>query len=216
MNRSTTAITIAKGRKRPIKEERWLEILQSAGEVFYEKGYNLAKLEDVGARVGLLKGSLYHYIDNKEDLLYAVALQVHEASLRDHLLSDRALGSVDARTRLCGFVDRWMKRIPTDPYRKTCVAAEREFQFLSSPRLEAVQDLRETFHHLLDDILEQGIAEGSFDMNMNVAVVSTNIFQILWGTLTWYRGSGPLSLDDLGGWYKKFLLTGLAPQANPR
>jgi DNA-binding transcriptional regulator YbjK len=45
------------------------EILQAAIEIFHQKGYAAASIQDVADTVGVLKGSLYHYIDSKEDLL---------------------------------------------------------------------------------------------------------------------------------------------------
>ena len=75
-------MAVAPERRRPIGEggrppgtlrpERWNEIVDAAGDVFDEKGYAAARIEDIAARVGLLKGSLYYYIDSKEDLLFAI------------------------------------------------------------------------------------------------------------------------------------------------
>lgn len=54
------------------RPSRWNEVVAAAGKVFREKGYSGASLEDVAAEVGMLKGSLYNYIDSKEELLFAV------------------------------------------------------------------------------------------------------------------------------------------------
>ena len=61
--------------------ERWSEIVDAAGEVFDKKGYAAARIEDIAARVGLLKGSLYYYIDTKEDLLFAIVDGNHSRGL---------------------------------------------------------------------------------------------------------------------------------------
>ena len=54
-------------------EERWDEILRAAGSEFNDRGYHASRLQDIAARVGLLSGSLYYYIDSKEDLLFSLA-----------------------------------------------------------------------------------------------------------------------------------------------
>src|SRR3954447_6591583 len=46
------------------------EVLAAAARVFYAHGYADASVQDVAEELGLLKGSLYHYISTKEDLLF--------------------------------------------------------------------------------------------------------------------------------------------------
>ncbi len=54
------------------KEARPSELLAAAIEAFVEKGYAAARLEDVAARAGVSKGTLYLYYENKEALFKAV------------------------------------------------------------------------------------------------------------------------------------------------
>jgi AcrR family transcriptional regulator len=64
----------------PVKEPRWSrrkearpeEITAAALELFSERGYATTRLEDVAARAGVSKGTLYLYFANKEDLFKAV------------------------------------------------------------------------------------------------------------------------------------------------
>jgi len=48
------------------------EIIKNALEVFTEKGWEKASLEDIAIHSGLSKPALYLYFKNKEDLLYAI------------------------------------------------------------------------------------------------------------------------------------------------
>ena len=54
------------------RPSRWNDVVETAARLFSQKGFSATSLEDVAAEVGLLKGSLYNYIDSKEDLLFAV------------------------------------------------------------------------------------------------------------------------------------------------
>ena len=66
--------------KTAIKEPRWSrrkdarseEITAAALELFAERGYAATRLDDVAARAGVSKGTLYLYFDNKEELFKAV------------------------------------------------------------------------------------------------------------------------------------------------
>ncbi len=58
------------------KEARPAEIVAAAYEVFAEKGFAGAKLDDIAARAGVSKGAIYLYFETKQDVFEAV---VHEA-----------------------------------------------------------------------------------------------------------------------------------------
>ncbi|HXY00999.1 MAG TPA: TetR/AcrR family transcriptional regulator [Candidatus Limnocylindrales bacterium] len=50
------------------------EVLESAANIFFTKGYHATSIEDVARDVGMLKGSLYYYIKSKDDLLFQLLL----------------------------------------------------------------------------------------------------------------------------------------------
>lgn len=54
------------------KEARPGEMIEAAMDIFAERGFALAKLDDIARRAGVAKGSLYLYFDTKEALFRAV------------------------------------------------------------------------------------------------------------------------------------------------
>ena len=58
--------------RRRRKDERPAELIAAAVELFTEKGYAATRLDDVAARAGVSKGTLYLYFENKEALFRAV------------------------------------------------------------------------------------------------------------------------------------------------
>ena len=54
------------------KDARPGEIVAAALEVFAEKGFAAARLDDIAARAGVSKGALYLYFETKQDLFEAV------------------------------------------------------------------------------------------------------------------------------------------------
>jgi TetR/AcrR family transcriptional regulator, cholesterol catabolism regulator len=89
------------GPRKP-REERWSELLQVATQVFYEKGYDAASLQDIADRLGMLKGGLYYYITSKDDLLYTVISEVHRAGPAN--VESLAAAEGDAPRRLRGAI----------------------------------------------------------------------------------------------------------------
>lgn len=59
--------------ERPLSDRK-TEILRDAGNLFITQGYHGSSLAEVATAVGMLKGSLYHHIDSKEDLLTEIIL----------------------------------------------------------------------------------------------------------------------------------------------
>lgn len=70
-------------------EARPGEIVQAAFDVFAEKGFAAAKLDEIAARAGISKGALYLYFETKEDIFRAV---VREAVVPNIGMLEEALG----------------------------------------------------------------------------------------------------------------------------
>src|SRR5258708_32676428 len=69
--------------------ERSEEVYRAALRLFREKGYHATSMQDIAAAVGLYKGSLYHYIGSKEDLL----VQVFERAMGTLLAEAERIGA---------------------------------------------------------------------------------------------------------------------------
>lgn len=54
------------------KAERPAELLEAALEVFAEKGFAAARMDEIAARAGVSKGTAYLYFESKEDLFRAL------------------------------------------------------------------------------------------------------------------------------------------------
>lgn len=61
-----------KKRLRPTRAQTRKRLLQAAGTVFAERGYDRASLDDVAAAAGLTKGAVYSSFTGKDDLFYAL------------------------------------------------------------------------------------------------------------------------------------------------
>jgi AcrR family transcriptional regulator len=61
-----------KRRVRPTRAQTRARLLKAAGEVFAERGYDRASLDDVAAAAGLTKGAVYSSFASKDELFYAL------------------------------------------------------------------------------------------------------------------------------------------------
>ena len=62
-------------RKEKEKEARKKDILEVATVLFSEKGYHEVKVDEIAEKVGLSKGTIYLYYENKEALFHSIILK---------------------------------------------------------------------------------------------------------------------------------------------
>ncbi len=67
-----TVHTATHSLKEKQRQEREQLIIQAAEEVFEEKGYYEASMDEIAARVGVAKGTIYTHFPGKEELVVAI------------------------------------------------------------------------------------------------------------------------------------------------
>jgi AcrR family transcriptional regulator len=88
-------------------------IVEAAGRLFGERGFDATRLDDVAASAGVTKPVLYRHFDSKRSL-YLALLQRHRDDLGTFIGSMPAEG--DTRVRLRGVVDTWISYVEDHPY----------------------------------------------------------------------------------------------------
>jgi AcrR family transcriptional regulator len=111
------------------KDARPSELTAAALELFVEKGFAATRLEDVAARAGVSKGTLYLYFDSKEELFKAVIRGgIVPAIMEAEALIDKYEGSAADLVR--AIVGGWYKMIGSTPFGgipKLMIAEARNF-----------------------------------------------------------------------------------------
>lgn len=79
------------GPKKRQRRNRDEAVMKEAISIMAEKGYVATSIQEVADRVGVLKGSLYHYFSSKEELLVRILIESHEQT-----------SAIDAEVRALG------------------------------------------------------------------------------------------------------------------
>lgn len=187
------------------------QILDAAARVFGEKGYERASIRDISEEVGALKGSIYYYFPAKEDLLFEIMQEMHEAILGE---LDGWLGiEGDAATRLRavirGHVAFMAERVVT------ATVVYQDFRCLSPERRKLVVKARDTYEHAIRELVLTGQREGVFAPGGDPAIVTTAILGSLNWVYQWYRSTGERSPEEIGAQYADLLVDGLRSPAAP-
>lgn len=96
------------------KEDRPQEISEAAFQVFAEKGYAAARVDEVAKRAGVSKGLLYLYFETKEELFKAVIKSVVTRRI-DALLLALEKTELSSEEFIRGPLLEFMKQIPGSP-----------------------------------------------------------------------------------------------------
>ena len=144
-------------RRRPA--ERPEEILEAALEVFSDQGLAGARVEDIAARAGVSKGTLYLYFSGKEEL-FKEAIRAKVRRTMENLSSATPPG--EPLERLTRFIDAYWAYLSRPSFGRMyrLVLAELH-QFPELSRFYA-EEVSGTVMTLAGDILAEGIEAGAF------------------------------------------------------
>lgn len=205
--RRPTAKSPANGDRKPRdREQRWDEIVEASANVFYAKGYEGASLQDIATAVGLLKGSIYYYIDTKEDLLFELVMRA-QAMWSATLEESEELAASPAPVRLREFIVRFM--LLEDQHREWGIVAEAEFTRLSPSYLAKVMEGRRRFSRFVEGIVRQGVADGDFDGAIPVSLATAMVFELVKSGLQHRPTGSTRALEDYADAYVMLLVRGL-------
>lgn len=189
------------------RHRRDREVLAAATSVFYRRGYADATVQDVADVVGMLKGSLYYYIKSKEELLYRLATEVHDAV--DGVMADvMALEGLSALQRIQEFIRRQVTYNARNI--ESIAVYHHDTHHLSKPlRKEIVARFRRHEQALLS-LIEQAQREGDIDPQLNAQLASQSIFaNVIW-MYRWYRPTSGVSAATLSETCVAFITNGIA------
>ena len=90
-----------------------------------------------------------------------------------------------------------------------------ELRSLKPAHRKKVVRLRDVYEQRFTDIIEQGVADGSFDTS-DPKLAAWAILAIGTSTSTWFRPDGRLHLESIAGLYNDLVLNGLSTRRGSR
>jgi AcrR family transcriptional regulator len=153
-----TTKTVAPPRQRR-KEARPQELLHAALELFVEKGFAATRSEEVAARAGVAKGTLYLYYPSKEDLLKAVVRENLSALIAE---GATIAGSFEGTTHdlLALLMQTWWDRVGNTPASGIFKIILTEMGNFPDFARFYVQEVIEPGEALFTGVIKRGIASG--------------------------------------------------------
>ncbi len=194
--------------KGPRSTQKRAEILRTAAAAFSRHGYHGASVEQIARTLGMTKGSLYYYFENKEEILFFC----HDYSL-DILIElleriDRGSDATDQKVHslVVGFVHMLLDELQGTELTHDIGAL--------SPRLfRRVTAKRDRFENGVRRLVQQGMDEGVFAKG-DAKLVSFAILGAMNWITRWFSPTGSASSQQIAEQFAGFLLAGLR-RGNP-
>lgn len=189
----------------PAPRERAEEVYAAALRLFREKGYHATSMQDIAQAVGLYKGSLYHYIGGKEDLLAQVFERGMGSLLDDveRIASDTSLRpSAQLRLIVAAHVSAVAENLDA------LTVYLHEFRALAGDSMATVQAQRERYTRLVSDIVSRGVQLGEL-RTPDVGIATLGLIGMCNWICQWYRPGGRLGPAEIGNYFADLVLDGL-------
>ncbi len=179
-------------------------ILESAAQVFCQKGYNGASMADIAEAVGLQKATLYHHFGSKQEIL-AELLDRAMAIVTENMLQVLRLDSTPDE-KLKKAMRAYLQVLCEQPDLSSVLLFE--YRSLEKEQYKRHIHNRDKFEKMWRDLVKEGIDSG----RMRSESVSMTVWALLgvmnW-TITWYRPEGKLSAGEISDLFFNLFLEGL-------
>jgi TetR/AcrR family transcriptional regulator, cholesterol catabolism regulator len=180
------------------------DIVRAASTVFSARGYHAASMEDVARAAGMQKGSLYHHVGKKEDLLFAIHSQmVNELTA---LTLPVVASSRTPAEKIREIVTIAMEFIAR--HREGTHVFLQEWGAVTGPRWETLVAKRDLFESLVVGVIQDGIATGEFAPTRADIAARGLLGMVNW-CYTWFRTDGDLTAREVADTFAALALGGL-------
>jgi len=180
------------------------DILEAAAQVFRQKGFHGASMNDIAEAVSLQKASLYHHVSSKQEIL----LEILERALQLLLekISAITTQNIPADEKLRLMIRQYLQILAEN----MDLAAVLLFEHRALEHRQHARHIpnRDKFESLWKDAIVEGVDKKLFKYDDPALATRALLGQLNW-TITWFRENGALSIEQIADKYSNLLLNGL-------
>jgi TetR/AcrR family transcriptional regulator, cholesterol catabolism regulator len=190
---------------------RRAEVIEASAQLFYSQGYDATSVQDIADALGLLKGSVYYYMDSKEDLLFEIIEQGHH-QLTQLVQEVLELTDIGPAEQLREFIRRHTRFVAENLVLLRIFF--NDFRSLSAERRATVISERDHYDELVRGILIRGQEAGEFHGRFDPKIVSMGILGMTNWLYQWFRADGGMSASEVGDQLAEFALHGVVERSS--
>lgn len=175
-------------------KKRREQMIEAAVSLFIEKGFHKTTTREIAAKAGFSIGTLYEYIQSKEDVLYLVCDSIHQQ------VEDRLLEAMKEKENSLESLKAAMKHyfIVLNDMQDQVLLIYQETKSLPKDTLHYVLSREEQITEIFEDVLKKGIEDGSIHLDpREIKLMAHNIVVLgeMWVFRRWAL-TKQFSLED--------------------
>lgn len=177
------------------------QIITVATVMFARDGYRGVGTRAIADEIGISISSLYYHFRSKEDLLFAICLDVTRDFIEQyaHLLD----GPEPPRERFARLLDAhihyfWRHRAQQS-------VGLRDLRELSTERAEEIQAQKRAYQKRIQAVIEEGVDAGEFSV-ADPAVSGLAVLDMVNGVQQWFKDDGRRTIDEIAVLYSDLCL----------
>lgn len=178
-----------------------------------ERGYHQTKLEDIARAVGIEKGSLYHYFDRKEEILYAICQEPLQRLIRE--TKAIAAGPLPEDEKMREAVRHHILLFTTTFYPSLFVLAQERSANLPERFRDEFLEMERDYQAIWERMICDGIADGVLDRDLRPRIAGFAIVGLCNSLHKWYRPDGGLRPDEVADLIARMTVDGICSQRAP-
>jgi AcrR family transcriptional regulator len=178
--------------------------MECAAELFAEKGFRRATMDDLADVVGIAKPTLYVYGKSKVDILERIFVHIYDRALAALAQAQAQPTAQEAFSLLVG---SWTTLVAETPAMWRVFFFEMD-ELRSVARGRVNRQESEAFRQIRE-LVQRGQTRGEFKPELDPTVVTFAVLGIFNWTATWYRPDRRLDVDQIVKGYDNLLAGGL-------
>ena len=183
--RSSDDVLVAEGRREQNKALKRRRILEASTERFTEQGFEATTTAAIAKRAGIGAGTLYLYVESKEDLLVAVFRQQVDPVWEEAFATVNPEQQViDQLLSVFNHVARFHEHDGN-----LSRAFFKHLRFVAAPVVDGAEELIRVTTAQLTELLDHSQNAGMLDAEVSTADLANNLYSI-WTTLMGRRHAG--------------------------
>lgn len=167
------------------------ELLQIAGDVFKNKGYEASTLNDIAARFGTDRAAIYYYFAGKEEIFQEVFQATAKKVLDENLAEATRLAAlaIPAREKLRLLIELQIRSYEANyPYVYVYIQEDMgKVAYQTTPWAKEMVRKTRRFETIVTDIISAGIRDGDFRDDLSVPLVVKTLFGMVNWTHRWFK-----------------------------
>jgi AcrR family transcriptional regulator len=182
--------------------------LEISAALFSKKGYDKTTTREIGAGVGLQKGSLYYHVRDKQEILYRIcSAAITEIAAAIQVARDSTPHPFE---RLRNVVQAHVATMLVNIDFNTALLNEQ--RSLTGQRRAAIRRLRDRYERTIDDLLREGQEHGAIRADLSVQELRLGLMNIANWSAVWYRPGGGQTPAEIAQWIAELYLFGATGQ----